>query len=355
MAVKHVFEAEPVETSEPDVPEEETPVKKQEKPEAAAQPEKKPEPKQELKQEAGQKIEEPQKPAEEKAAVQQPMTPPSPDIKKQQPEPQGQAAAPGPENPNTDSAASPVPEPVKVAKAEHPVETNKTPEIAPLLVGKEAKQSIKFTPMPTGANEKKETVEEVTLASSDYMGVYQSWKKAGEQGGGGNIPLRIENLESVYTLFQMKVVALVEGKPYADLSDGSRIAPASLDVYSSTCFVVSDPFKKFNDTLVKAGLRGKKVEVRYYMYDSVRNSIYARANAAVACCREKGLIPADTASSSVDLLGRSYAIRKKGGGGFGVFVPTRIDLPGGRSLAVDPLCFKGSQDIDHLISAGLLK
>ena len=51
-------------------------------------------------------------------------------------------------------------------------------------------------------------------------------------------------------------------------------------------------------------------------------------------------------------LRRAY---KKGGGGFGVFVPSRIDLPDGRSVTVDAACFKGSQDIDYLISAGLLK
>ena len=359
VAVKHVFEAEPVETAEPETPAEESQEKEQEKTEAVPQPEKKPEPKSapksELKQEAGQKAEETQKPAEEKAAVQQPMTPPSAKIDKQSAE-QKPAAAPGPEKPESDPSSAPVPEPIKVVSAKQPLQEKPTHESAPLMIGKEATQPIKFTPMPTtGSHEKKEAAGEVTLASSDYMGVYQSWKKVGEQGGGGNIPLRIENLENVYKLFQMKVVALVDGKPYADLSDGSRIAPASLDVYSSTCFVVSNPFEKFNDTLVKAGLRGKRVEVRYYMYDSVRNSIYARANLAVTCCREKGLIPADTASSSVDLLGRSYAIRKKGGGGFGVFVPTRIDLPGGRSVTVDPSCFKGSQDIDHLVSAGLLK
>ncbi len=353
VAVKHVFEAEPVEPPSPETSAEESAVPEQKKSDATAQAEKKLDAKQE--QEAGQKAEKSQKPAEEKAAVQQPATPPVAEIEKQ-PADQGAAAAPGPEKPDSDSATSPVPDPVKVAQAEQPVKETPSPETAPLMVGKEATQPIKLSSIPTtGSHEKKETAGEVTLATSDYMGVYQSWKKVGEQGGGGNIPLRIKNLENVYTLFQMKVVALVDGEPYADLSDGSRIAPAALDVYASTCFVVTNPFEKFNDALVKAGLRNKRVEVRYYMYDSVRNSIYARANLAVACCREKGLIPADMASASVDLLGRSYAIRKKGGGGFGVFVPTRIDLSDGRSVPVDPSCFKGSQDIDHLIAAGLLK
>ncbi len=356
IAVKHVFEAEQVETAEPETPDEKSQEKSEEVSKEKAQEEQKSEQKQEIK-ESGEKTDESQKSSGKQAAEDQPVTAQPSDMEKKEPAaPQpSQAKAPGPEKPETDSAQPPPVEPLKVVQAEPAVQSQNTGEAAPVKIGKDATQPIKFTPMSTGSPEKKEPAGEVTLASSDYMGVYKSWQKAGEQGGGGNIPLRIENLRNVYKLFQMKAIALKDGEPYADLSDSSRIAPAALDVYASTCFVASNPFSKFNDELVKAGLRGKRVEVRYYMYDFIRNSIYARANRAVECCRQKGLIPADTPASSVDLLGRAYAIRKKGGGGFGVFVPTRIDLPDGRTVSVDPSCFKGSQDIDHLISAGLLK
>ena len=338
VAVRHVFEAESLRNAAPEKPEEESPV---------PEPENKPVPQPE----AGKKVEESQGPSVKPEIKQQPAATPKAQTEKKIPElTQVQSApAPGPAKPDSDSAAITNHEPEKQSTAE------KIPETRTLQIGKKAKQPVKFTPMPTVSHEKKPAAGELTLASSDYMVVYKSWKEAGKQGGEDNIPLRIENLENVYKLFQMKIVAMVDGVPYVDLSDGSRIAPPSLDVYSSTCFVVSNPFEKFNNELTKAGLDNKKVEVRYYMYDSVRNSIYARAGRAVACCREKGLIASDTPESSVDLLGRSYAIRKKGGGGFGVFVPTRIDLPGGGFATVDPACFKGSRDIDQLISAGFLK
>lgn len=231
---------------------------------------------------------------------------------------------------------------------------------APGISGENNRQPVRFNSFPgvqpeASAQEEGKTGEGA-LSASDYLAVHKSWRESGAQGSGeGNIPLRIENLKAVYSLFQMKAVALRGDKPYVDLSDGTRIAGGALSPYSTTCFRVADPFDQWGSELEKAGLTpGNPVAVRYYMYETIRNAIYARAARAVECCRQQGLIPEGVSADEVDLLGRAYAIRRQGGGGFGVFVPVGIDLPDGRTIAVDPACFAGSADIDHLMASGQL-
>jgi hypothetical protein len=221
--------------------------------------------------------------------------------------------------------------------------------------------SPRFEPLPGFASKEQpkemDAAGEAILPAKEYAAVHAFWRESGSRAAGeGGMPLRIENLRKVYPLFQMKAVALRGDTPYVDLSDGTRIAEGALTPYSNTCFLVTDPFNQWGDALKKAGFTpGSNVSVRYYMYDSVRNAIYARAFRAFECSREKGLIAGDLTPDSVDILGRAFAIRREGGGSFGVFVPIRIDLPDGGNVAVDPSCFAGSPDIDYLIAATQLR
>jgi hypothetical protein len=118
---------------------------------------------------------------------------------------------------------------------------------------------------------------------------------------------------------------------------------------------VDRPWDKWGDALAAAGIRrGEKFEVRYYMYDFIKDAIYARVNQAFSWCRESGLISKNLPENSVDVLGRAYIINRRGGGRFGVFVPVFLDIGDGRRVAVDPVCFKGQADVETLRQAGLL-
>ena len=65
----------------------------------------------------------------------------------------------------------------------------------------------------------------------------------------------------------MKAVVLKENTPHTDIGDGSRIAVPSLSEFSSTCFVVSDPWKKWGQILEDTGFsRADDIQVRYYTY-----------------------------------------------------------------------------------------
>ena len=154
----------------------------------------------------------------------------------------------------------------------------------------------------------------------------------------------------------MKAVALKNGEPFADLTDRTRIAPDSLSVYSSTCFVVNRPWKKWGQALRAAGFnKSEDIQVRYYTYDFIRNAIYARAMKAFDWSLAKQNLPKDTPASSADVLGRVYGVKQAGGGEFGVFVPTRVDFESGNSIIVDPLaCFGNEPDILALNRAGVL-
>jgi hypothetical protein len=202
------------------------------------------------------------------------------------------------------------------------------------------------------------TRENLTLASKEYFEVYKQWQKQGENMDKEKplVELRILNLEKVYELFQMKAVVLKEGVPYMDLEDNSRIANASLTEFSTTCFVVSNPWEKWGNALRKAGISEKDdIEIRYYTYEFVRNSIYARALKAFEYSLAKQNLPKDMDPSQADVLGAVYAVNKDGGGSFGVFVPRRVDFKSRAFVDINPLvCFKGQKDIEALNQAGLL-
>jgi hypothetical protein len=200
--------------------------------------------------------------------------------------------------------------------------------------------------------------ENLKLSSKEYFEVYKQWQEQGEaiDKGKALVGLRIHNLEHVYDLFQMKAVVLKDGAPHTDLEDDSRVANAALSEFSSTCFIVSNPWKKWGSALKESGFSQKDdIEIRYYTYEFVRNSIYARALKAFEWSVAKQNLPEDTDPSTADVLGVVHAVNKTGGGSFGVFVPKRVDFKSGVFVDIDPLaCFKGQKDIEALNRAGLL-
>ncbi len=197
---------------------------------------------------------------------------------------------------------------------------------------------------------------EVTVDQKQYKALFHSWHIAGKEGKGKEeTPLRVENLRNTYDLFQMKPVAVIRGNAFLDLSDGTRVAEKSLEEYSTTVFLVDRPWDKWGKALAAAGIRrGDRFEVRYYMYNFIKDAIYARVNQAFSWCSNTGLIPGDLPAGAVDVLGRAYVINRQGGGRFGVFVPVSLDTKDGRTVAVDPACFRGQADVETLREAGLL-
>lgn len=197
----------------------------------------------------------------------------------------------------------------------------------------------------------------ITVAKKEYKKLHHAWQAAGQSRKGSDqvIPLQIENLRAAYDLLQMKAVVIRPDESCIDLADGSRIPPAALDRFSSTVLQVDDPWQKWGTQLKAAGLRpGQPFKVRYYLYDFVRRSIYARVNQAYRWSLAKGLIQAETKPDEVDVLGRTYVIKRSGGGAFGVFVPLSLKTSAGRRVAIDPLCFGNAQDINALRSAGII-
>jgi len=204
-------------------------------------------------------------------------------------------------------------------------------------------------------NANKETLK---LSSKEYFEVYKQWKEQGKAMDKGKtlVGLRIHNLEHVYDLFQMKAVVIKEGVPHTDLEDESRVANAALSEFSSTCFIVSNPWEKWGSALKESGFSQRDdIEIRYYTYEFVRDSIYARALKAFEWSVAKQNLPEDTDPSTADVLGIVHAVNKTGGGSFGVFVPKRVDFDSGVFVDIDPLaCFKGQKDIEALSRVGLL-
>jgi len=197
---------------------------------------------------------------------------------------------------------------------------------------------------------------EITVDKEKYMALFHGWRNSGNgTKGKEKIPLRVENLRNAFELFQMKPIAVIRGNSFLDLTDGTRVAEKSLDEYSTTVFLVDRPWDKWNDVLAVAGIRrGDRVEVRYYMYDFVKNAIYSRVNQAFSWCKDQGLIKTDSPAAGVDVLGRTYVIKRQGGGRFGVFVPVSLDTEDGHTVAIDPVCFRGQSDVEALRDAGLL-
>ena len=200
--------------------------------------------------------------------------------------------------------------------------------------------------------------EGLNLSSKKYFELYKEWQTQGVSLDKGKklVALRIQNLENVYELFQMKVVVLKDNIPHTDIGDGSRIAAPSLSEFSSTCFVVSDPWEKWGPILEDTGFtRADDIQVRYYTYEFVRDAIYARAMKAFEWSLKEKNLPLTTDPTQADVLGIVYSVNRDGGGAFGVFVPQRVDFKSQDSVIIDPrVCFAGQKDIEELNRAGLL-
>ena len=200
--------------------------------------------------------------------------------------------------------------------------------------------------------------EGLNLSSKKYFELYKEWQTQGVSLDKGKklVALRIQNLEKVYELFQMKVVVLKDNIPHTDIGDRSRIAAPSLSEFSTTCFVVSDPWEKWGPILEDTGFtRADDIQVRYYTYEFVRDAIYARAMKAFEWSLKEKNLPLTTDPTQADVLGIVYSVNRDGGGAFGVFVPQRVDFKSQDSVIIDPrVCFAGQKDIEELNRAGLL-
>jgi hypothetical protein len=201
------------------------------------------------------------------------------------------------------------------------------------------------------------TIDALTVNSERYEDLFHQWRKSGAvKAEGERPPLRVQNLEKVYDLFQMKPVAIVNKSRFIDLRDGSRILEETLKVYSQTVFRVDRPWQKWGDALKSARVRrSDNVEIRYYMYGFIENAIYDRASRALNWCRKTGILEKNDSANTVDVMGRAYVINKEGGGRFGVFVPVSVDIYPGRSIHIDIAeCFSSEPDVQALRSAGII-
>lgn len=226
---------------------------------------------------------EPQKPTPRKVEPQKP-TPQEPE-KVESPElPREASQAPKKEEEQQTSepAKKALTKPVKKAEVEplpqqHPPEkpAEKKAEATkpPMPIKKVAPPKLKFDPAPAEskpvpvqfpdlksrlADKEERKVPSVKLPPEQYLDQYSQWRKSGQilDTKDTRISLRIVNLESVYNLFQMKVVAMRGDTPYLDLADQSRVAPASLESYSSTCFWSAAPGKPGGRHLLPPGSHG---------------------------------------------------------------------------------------------------
>ncbi|MEA1922370.1 MAG: hypothetical protein U9N63_06905 [Pseudomonadota bacterium] len=221
----------------------------------------------------------------------------------------------------------------------------------PLVDRSELKRAI------TTNSKKPLETQSITVEKDEYATLHRAWRAVGEGEKENNrlIPLRIENLRSAYNFLQMKAVVIMADESCIDLSDGSRIPAASLDRFSSTVIQVDDPWQKWGAELRRAGLRpGQSIEVRYYLYDFVRRSIYARVNQAYTWSLNQGKLESGTKPADIDVLGRAYVVKRSGGGSFGVFVPLSLATRDGRIINVDPLCFSNAPDIAALHADGII-
>ena len=222
---------------------------------------------------------------------------------------------------------------------------------------KRVEQSEIKLAIPATATVKEIETRSITVDKQEYAALHRAWRAVGEGEKENDriIPLQIENLRSAYSFLQMKAVVILADNKCIDLHDGSRIPAASLDRFSSTVMRVDDPWQKWEFELRRAGLRpGQSFEVRYYLYDFVRRSIYARVNQAYKWILNRGLVQAGTRPTDVDVLGRAYVVKRSGGGSFGVFVPLSLATRDGQIIEVDPLCFNNAPDIAALHAAGVI-
>lgn len=197
---------------------------------------------------------------------------------------------------------------------------------------------------------------ELSVDGEKYLQLLDGWRNSGVNTDvPDRVALQVTDLRDSYALFQMKPVAVLDDGQIIDLSDGSRLPAEILESYSATVFFVDRPWDKWGKALQAAGLnRNQGVKVRYYMYEFIRRAIYARCQQALSWCCKQGLLDSNVTPDQIEVLGRTFAIRRQGGGQFGVFVPVQLTAPGVRQLAIDPAAFADQPDIAAVRRAGLL-
>ena len=224
----------------------------------------------------------------------------------------------------------------------------------------------KFISSPPQNSEKKEvsanftgtvvSKSEVRLDSKEYSEIFKSWRNAGSQDEGSTqLSFRVQNLRKNYKLLQMKPV-VVRTSRYFDLLNGAPLPPEILQEYSSLQLVVEKPWQEWQPELKRVGVRpSDDFNVRYLMYESIDNAMQSRVNHAFTCAVSKELIPSETLSSEVEVVGRVFQISRDGGGQFGVFVPQTLRTKDGSKIAIPvEQCFAKSADVKMLIAAGVL-
>lgn len=260
----------------------------------------------------------------------------------------GEYKVPEPPKEKMDADAKKTPEPIEPPKDA----VKKKPEPARPIARKQET-------LPTEVLKVDKHSRAITVDKSLYRKIYQGWKDSGKKGKTEKMDLSVENLPAVYRLFQMKPIAVgrsTSGRDkYVDLNDGLLTSSESLEEYSGTVFEASEPWNDWGRELKAAGFtKDQPVVVRYYMYPFVRNSIYQRANRAYEFCMANNLLPSTTKLSDVDVHGKTFVIKRDGGGKIGVFVPVQIKTAGGRSVKIDPRCFEDEIDVKILMESGML-
>jgi len=196
--------------------------------------------------------------------------------------------------------------------------------------------------------------KKITLSKNLYKKIHDAWMDSGNKGDSQIISLRVSNLKNVYQYFRMKPVAVLNNK-FVDLCDNLMLSSDSLKEYSETVFISSDPWNDWGDRLIESGFKKQdNVIVRYYMYNFIRNSIYQIANKAFQCSKDDGLISKSVLKDHVDILGETFVIERDGNGKFGIFVPRQIDLAQGKTININPSCFSDQEEIQILITSGII-
>ena len=167
-------------------------------------------------------------------------------------------------------------------------------------------------------------------------------------------------LKNCYELFDMKAVAVVDGKKFYDLGDGTQLTEDYLESrYSSTVIVCEDPASDFGEKADSFGIPSNDFSVRYYMFHNTRNYFYGRVEEAVSCLISQGrLNEDDKLKENIEVVGTVFNMEKKNGA-FGVFVPSAVffhDPASGTDseIKVPASCLDNYGDVKLLKAANMM-
>lgn len=192
----------------------------------------------------------------------------------------------------------------------------------------------------------------ITLADQRYQRFLKEWINMGNNGksNGKAIGVSVRNLRHTHTFFSMKPVLLLkEDGQVFDLSEQSRIFPAELAGYSGVAFECSEQWKDWGDTLEEMGIeRESEFNIRYYMFPSIKNSIFSMAEQAVEYAKKRGFLAKEIRPSNVEVEGITQVVRREGGGRFGIFIPKVLLTTDGDEILIHREWFKNEKDFQLL-------